>query len=217
MDQFDNCCHHHLCTSGPNHTRIVPAAYQSLDTVQALHQTVVSLRQTLEKANLEIKSLKNRIAIKEYIDKGKKYHSQLNIDSIRDRLNFGGDENENKNVQKIEDTFNGTHQSTTSLNEENQSDCGGSDRKSKVKKQNKRHSNYRNPITTNEHQYSIVEIGPTETDIELKTLGNSASKKYTQMASKIDVKIRLTSNVQIDENGSGSELTSESSSGKILT
>lgn len=86
MEQIDDCCHQfewihqqrhqHMSPINPVDPHTTTAAYQSLDTVRALHQTVVYLRKALEKAHLEIDSLKNQISVKDDIEEGKKYREQ---------------------------------------------------------------------------------------------------------------------------------------------
>ena len=64
----------------------VSSAFQSLDTVRALHQTVVSLRTALEDAHREIDNLKKQIVIKSDIDDGKIFHSQRQLKELKDRI-----------------------------------------------------------------------------------------------------------------------------------
>lgn len=75
-------------------------------------------------------------------------------------------------------------------------------------------------ITTHESQHKLVQH-PIKTDIKIKTPDIHTAeaslvlptRRLPQMASKIDVKIKLTSNFQIDGSESSSETTGDSNSG----
>lgn len=89
----------------------VSTAFQSLDTVRALHQTVVSLRTALEDAHKEIDNLKKQILIQTDIDDGKLFrliHEPANIDNSN---------SEEQVVQQINQQQNSVENIITELSE----------------------------------------------------------------------------------------------------
>lgn len=254
MEQIDNCCHRferlnqqrhqQMSTIIPVDPHISTVAYQSLDTVRALHQTVVYLRKALEKAHREIDSLKKQINVKDDIDLGKKYREQevkkhlddifLNIDlsEVNDNRNDKNDDiklqaqsirnakiDSKNNETKAFDEHSAHHQSTESLN----SNPSASSRKTTTAKHT--HStehHFQHSLKAHEIHLNHQLIGhPIHTNFKEKQTNSCMADTSTtlsnqglpQMASKIDVKIKLTSNFQIDGNDTSSETTGDSVSG----
>lgn len=270
MEQIDDCCHRferlrhqrhqqHMCTIRQNDHHIPTVAIQSLDTVRALHQTVVSLRNALEEAHREIDSLKKQITVKDDIEEGKKFRDQqitksneslsnlpLNIDlstvndddddhdddnrTLFDRTQSGQTQSNrststvlNSNENKASDVPI-THRSNKSLNL-NEQPAVSSSRQSATTKQSQSSEHFEHHITTHDTQHKQIVVHPIKTDIKIKspktpTTSTSLTllphKWLPQMASKIDVKIKLTSNFKIDGSESSSETTGDSNSGKWL-
>lgn len=266
MEQIDDCCHRferlrhqrhqHVCNIRQNdnrHHHIPTVAIQSLDTVRALHQTVVSLRKALEDANREIDSLKKQITVKDNIEEGKKFRDQqltisneslsnlpLTIDlSTVDDDNDNRDDHDDRNSDKqtrqkqsnrSTSTVHSsdenkaasvplTHHSSKSLNLNDQPDL--SSRQTVTSKHSSEH--FEQHDTTDENQHRHLVVHPIKTDIKIKSPETQTTKtsltlfphkRLPQMASKIDVKIKLTSNFKIDGSESGSETTGDSNSGK---
>lgn len=245
MEQIDDCCHRferlrqqrhhhhqHMCTIQQNDPHIPTVAFQSLDTVRALHQTVVSLRKALEEANREIDTLKKQINVHDDIEEGKKYRdlelSQENLlnidlttidqqdqnDQYTNQINSETyrcapiilNENDNKSIDLSQ-----SHRSTKSLNESSR----------KIIKQSSEH--FEHHVKTQDIQHKQLTGLPIKADIYIKksdihrtdTSIQSTNQRTPQMASKIDVKIKLTSNFQIDGSESSSETTG-SNSGKLF-
>lgn len=260
MEQIDGCCHRferlrqkrhqHMCTIQPNDPHIQTVAFQSLDTVRALHQTVVSLRKALEEANREIDSLKKQITVKDDIEEGKKYREQESTESNEELANFPltidlstiTDTNDrqhpnpdvtkpqaqtnrssstilNNNENRTPDYVPLTHRSTKSLNSNEQP--FSSSRKTTTKKQSRSTEHFEHHIITHDTQHKQLVVHPIKTDIKIKTPDIQTAetsialpnRRLPQMASKIDVKIKLTSNFKIDGSDSSSEATGDSNSG----
>lgn len=201
MEQLDDCCHRHQCTSIQKESYVPTSSFKSLDTVRALHQTVVALRQALENANREISTLKKQIIVKDDIEEGKKYRSA----SIEIPPSSRGDKNQSdKSIKVIDDDNDTLHHSPTSINNENRSDF----------RESAHNIQFHENIPNNHKHHFTKEVRPIETDIEIKATEKASGSKCLQMASRIDVKIKLVSNVQIDDIESSSEATGDSNSGR---
>lgn len=268
MEQIDDCCHRferlrqqrhqHMCTIQPTDDPHIPTvAFQSLDTVRALHQTVVSLRKALENANREIDTLKKQITVKDDIEEGKKYREQdlaesnehlanlpLNIDLSNlndsdddqkhfDPTTFRVQSNRNTSIgsqtneTKASDVPS-THRSTKFVNiNEQPPQSSSSSRKATTSttKRSQSTEHFEHQTTTHEIHHNQLIVHPIKTDFKGKTpdiqTANATitlpNQRLPQMASKIDVKIKLTSNFQIDNNDTSSETTGDSHSGILFT
>lgn len=260
MEQIDDCCHRferlrqqrhhqHMCTIRQSDPHVSTVAFQSLDTVRALHQTVVSLRKALEEAHREIDTLKKRITVNEDIEEGKKYREQQQLDTSNENLlnlplnidlgnasvnatdtddqkafdctkqvqsNRSTSTNLNDNENNTTDVPH-THRSTKSLNL-NEAATSSSRKAATITKQSTEH--FEHHVATYDNQQLVL---PIKADIKVrKTDINRAetsvvlpTQRLPQMASKIDVKIKLTSNFKIDGSESSSETTG-SNSGMFL-
>lgn len=271
MEQIDDCCHRferlrqqrhqHMCTIQPTNDPHIPTvAFQSLDTVRALHQTVVSLRNALEDAHREIDTLKKQIIVKDDIEEGKKYREHdlseshenlanfpLNIDlstitdpdthrahdrkhhhtnSTHGQSNRSTSTGLNYNERKASDVPS-THRSTRSLNLNEPPQLTASSRKATNTTKHSRsteHFEQHHISATHDTQHNQSSGHPIKADIKVKTpdiqIADATitlpNRRLPQMASKIDVKIKLTSNFQIDSNDTSSETTGDSHSGTLL-
>lgn len=267
MEQIDDCCHRferlrhqrhqHMCTIRQNDHHIPTVAIQSLDTVRALHQTVVSLRKALEDAHREIDSLKKQITVKDDIEEGKKFRDQQltksneslsNLPLAIDLSTVDGDDNsdddnnqtsldhtQTRHTQSNRSTTTGlnrnenkstdvplTHRSTKSLNLIDEQAASPS-RQTANSKHSQSSEHFEHHVKTHsESQHKHIVVHPIKTDIKIKSPDTQTAqtsltllphKRLPQMASKIDVKIKLTSNFKIDGSESSSETTG-SNSGK---
>lgn len=266
MEQIDDCCHRferqlrqqrhqHMCTVRQNDQHIPTVAFQSLDTVRALHQTVVSLRKALEEAHREIDTLKKQITVKDDIEEGKKYRKQDQIDESNEHLarstltiNIGDHEDNDDDVQQkpIEHGISSqgptsrstssalnsdrntgpdepplTHRSTKSLNLNDTPSSSGRKLVTTKHSQSSEHFGHHSATHETQHKLRQLIVQPFKTDIKVKTPEIQTAeaslmlpnRRLPQMASKIDVKIKLTSNFQIDGSESSSETTGDSNSG----
>lgn len=239
MEQIDNHCHHqferqrhqpHVC-SIPHDEHISTVALQSLDTVRALHQTVVSLRKALEEAHHEIDTLKKQITINVDIEEGKKYRRQEHIKS-NERLNksetnvaakttiddfnkslinnsdtlqtFRSDSVLHKSQKQSNDSIDKGEHRTSLVNLSEQEATKARNRKAKTSKA----TNAAQQI--HEFHTTKVIVKPSKKDDESSVV----DQRFRQMASKIDVKIKLSSNFKIDgSDDTSSATTADSSSG----
>lgn len=211
---------------------ISTVAFQSLDTVRALHQTVVSLRTALEEAHKEIDNLKKQIVITSDIEEGKKYHKaekhrqpqltsnkNLDIESSTDSKEASTRSSSDKSNQVDNDgqvvpVDRESESSYIAISDEQINDSKEhlefSDKKS-----NKKSSSKTSILIGEHHIYDRVKSKFYFTPREIQVTKNSkeTNKHSAQMASKIDVKVKLTSNIRMD-GGSSSDTTTESNSGK---
>lgn len=239
MEQIDDCCHRferlrqqqqhrhhqHMCTIQQNDQHIPTVAFQSLDTVRALHQTVVSLRKALEDAHREIDTLKKQINVHEDIEEGKKYRdfelSQENLLNI-DLTTIDQDQDDQQPTPTKGETYRCSPTILNLNNENKASDVPQSHRSSLNLNESSRklikHTSEHH--ATHDIQHKLLAGFPIKADIYIKksdlhTAGTSIqlmpNQRPTQMASKIDVKIKLTSNFQIDGSESSSEATGTNS------
>lgn len=182
------------------------SAFQSFDTVRALHQSVLCLRAALENAHKEIDTLKKQISVQTDVKEGKIFRENSSETIIRNKSEDitiperkteceteKTDETIVEKKQKIEDT-----RSSQSL-------------KSKRKTRRDYHKSEQH---TEKYDFSKSTIVP---DIKIITNPNPSTshKGHRQMASKIDVKIKLSSNVNVDSTSSGTADDSNSNSGKF--
>lgn len=234
----------------------VSTAFQSLDTVRALHQTVVSLRTALEDAHKEIDDLKKQILIQTDIDDGKTYRrtqdppNDINIEAapteipisaaenrvppnqldtnntLQEQANQLTDETEQKRISSVHfpaETEDITH-SEKLLHEITINKSAQSVKKSKSKSKSSSRTFKYDLVNQSEPTLS-GDIEETETwreksefrpSIRVISTPKSASeesvagdRKRKQMASKIDVKIRVSSNIQVNEGGSSASTSTD--------
>lgn len=237
MEHIDECYHQYerLHQQQPHHFNHIKqqqsadpnfstVALQSLDTVRALHQTVVHLRTALQKANQEIDSLKKQINVKDTIEEGKKYREQdlvesskhlndllLNID-LSEVINIHDDSTDRINLQTQSNCI-------TDINVENNEKPSTIEKHSAQSTASSRKGDSTNQSHSTQHHFHHSRKAQ---DKQKQTNSNTADTTITrserqlpQMASKIDVKIKLTSNFQIDGNDTSSETTGDSASGNL--
>uniref|UniRef100_A0A1B0EVV8 Uncharacterized protein n=1 Tax=Lutzomyia longipalpis TaxID=7200 RepID=A0A1B0EVV8_LUTLO len=152
--------HEGVCCPVGTSVNFCPAVH-SLDTVRALHQTVVSLRTALDDARREIDKLKRQIHVQTDIEQGKIY-----------RTNQPGQKDEEVKSEK-------------------------SVRITKCTKDNEK-----TPRVTIDPVVSVT-AEPSGGDIH--------EGKIRGMASKIDVKIKVSSNIHVDSSSSSEQNTHRSS------
>lgn len=219
---------------------ISPAAYQSLDTVRALHQTVVSLRTALEAAHREIDTLKRQIVVTSDIRDGKTFFAEDTIRTLTDSGTLAGNEASKTKtndfraecVTRVGNTVVGeehlvdverpekpttttsiaSNADTTSIEDHAAEELN---RTSRTHRKTKLHSG------KSQRFVNVEKVRISEKDTALHKLSvpdiriSTHSKQPKQMASKIDVKIRLSSDIKV--NGSSSETGSDTNSGRCCT
>lgn len=257
MDQIDDCCHQferlnqqrhqHMPAIIPTDPHITSAVYQSLDTVRALHQTVVCLREALDKAHREIDSLKKQITVKDDIEEGKKYREQefITTNNYQDdflleinNIEISDNRNDSKDIKlqaesirsneidlksEKSETFDknsAQHQSNESVNsypssEKSTESCRKATATTHTQSTDHyfQHSLKAHDIQLTDHSIQTNLKEKQGNNFTVATSTTLSDRRLPQMASKIDVKIKLTSNFQIDGNDTSSETTGDSVSG----
>lgn len=191
---------------------ISSVALQSLDTVRSLHQTVVSLRTALEDARREIETLKKQIVITNDIEEGKKYREQI-VNDVPIELATNLNADQSSNQSQSEDSENGED------DESNATEI-------KENKEHEQHSKQtRKQITSTATRIFIDDhrIRNSEKTKVILPINTTEQQHYSartpRMASKIDVKIKLSSNIKLDScndsssNCSDATTSAESTSG----
>lgn len=204
MDHNIHCSTRELCPLEHAST-----AFQSFDTVRALHQSVLCLRAALENAHKEIDTLKKQISVQKDIKEGKLF---------REKLEESGAEpkppkpEENIIPVELKGSEKETHDEKI-VNEELKTDDNTANQSLKTKRKIRK-DHYRSERRTEKYDLSKSTFVP---DIRIVTNPNpsTSNKSRKQMASKIDVKIKLSSNVNVDSTSSGTADDSNSNSGKL--
>ncbi|XP_055538622.1 uncharacterized protein LOC129726061 [Wyeomyia smithii] len=160
------------------------------DTIRALHETIVSLRTALEESRQDNDRLRKQISVRSIVDEGKSYLQQQQEETIEDNPNFSIIESDEKEIPekkpkklkkkykvRIPEDRSETEDRTTSDQEET-----------------------RKKPSTKDARQQKVSIVP-----DIQIVSHPASSHST-MASRIDVKIKVSSNINVD--GSSSEADS---------
>lgn len=198
MDHNIHCSTRELCPLEHAST-----AFQSFDTVRALHQSVLCLRASLENAHKEIDNLKKQISVQTDIKEGKIFRENLDEVLVKSKSEGNPIPDEKKESES-------SHKSNEIENEQKIEDQRA-DQTLKAKRKTRR-DYHKSEKRTEKYDFSKSTFVP---DIRIVTNPNpSASNKgRKQMASKIDVKIKLSSNVNVDSTSSGTADDSNSNSG----
>lgn len=210
----------HTCSTGHNihHTHSPSVVDQPpLDTVHTLHQTIVHLRNALDAANHEIGTLKKQITINDDIELGKQYRDEAHRPHHQHyRLHHHHCTDQSTICDQIDDSaIQSEEQSNIPQNhikpiDEHKvaaSDLLGSQRFDGAKQ----------PLSSENHEESSHSGRTHETKSKTTVIDSSdtVSARY-KMASKIDVKIKLTSNFQVDGNESSTDVTTDTTSGEMI-
>lgn len=181
-------------------------ALRSIDTVRALHQTVVSLRTALNESRLEIEKLKKQIIVNNEIQDARPcHHPETSTPAIDYKLL--GDKItqlekiyqkvhpkvEGKEVTFTDDTLptDGHEEALKKLDPDSKSDAKEASTSSLVPNISISTQNLNDQTTT----YSATSGGTSN-----------------QMASRIDVKIKVSSNINVDNNDTSTETSERSDS-----
>lgn len=171
-------------------------ALQSIDTVRALHQTVVSLRSALDESRQEIEKLKKQIIINNEIQEARPcHHPDIASQSI-DYKTLG------EKVSELEKIYYKTYprNEAKEVTFTDEAPTSGADvKKTDAKSDAKRTS-----------QFSLVPNISVSTQNLNDTTTHTATG--TSMASRIDVKIKVSSNINVENNDSSSGTSERSDS-----
>lgn len=178
-------------------------AVRSIDTVRALHQTVVSLRSALDESRQEIEKLKKQIIVNSEIQDARPcVHPGIVSQSI-DYKTLGD------KVSELEKIYYKSHPKPIEEATNESSTCNAKEEvvKDVVPKPNsdaKRASNF-----SLVPHISISTQNINDTSTHATGGGGSANN---QMASRIDVRIKVSSNINVENNDSSTGTSERSSS-----
>lgn len=213
--------HHHAVELLCPHEHI-SSAFQSLDTVRALHHTVITLRAALEDAHREIDNLKKNISIQTVIDDGKVYRQQ-NISEEATTGTQTVDHHRKSTDQEppIPPAVSVEEPKLISLPSDNKpkSQEKESTDQSPRKKSTKK-STYKGKYEiggggeSSSHRSILPEIRISSGRGDSGAVGDEGAATSTkhqshhkQMASKIDVKIKVSSNIKVEAPNSSTDAT----------
>lgn len=163
-------------------------ALRSIDTVRALHQTVVSLRSALDESKREIEKLKKQIIVNSEIQDGRQCpHLSNNPNTTVDYQTLGD------KVSELERIYFKAHPSSQEEAKEEET---------LLKNDAKKSSSITNLSIVPNITVSTQNLATNETTSA--TSGN--------MASRIDVKIKVSSNINVESNDTTSEHSDSPSS-----
>lgn len=162
-------------------------ALRSIDTVRALHQTVVSLRSALDESKREIEKLKKQIIVNNEIQDGRQcphpdYHSAVDYQTLGDK------------VSELERIYFKAHPHIDDDDKEKED-------KQEIKQTLSKNDAKKSSSITN------LSLVPNITVSELATSGSN-------MASRIDVKIKVSSTINVESNDTTSEHSDSPSESK---
>lgn len=214
------CTGHNTDRSHTSATSVVTV--QPLDSVHALHQTIVHLRDALDAANHEIGTLKKQITINDDIELGKQYrvqqrqepchhHSNQSIDTAASPIESSDRQPRVVQVQR-KPSSSATYTITTTTiqstaNDNNEQAHSTNDPHDERQSLNRdKHKTHKSSVRTSDSR------GGEPSGVE--STETVSSKQSHKMASKIDVKIKLTSNFQVDGSESSTEATTDTASGE---
>lgn len=198
------------------------SAFQSFDTVRALHQSVLCLRAALENAHKEIDTLKKQISVQSDVKEGKIFRENLGVqtdtaegkifrENLNDNLSKSKKSEENTITERKEQVE--TQKTDEAIVEDEQKTEDTKPDHSLRAKRKTRRDYHKSEKRTEQYDFSKSTFVP---DIRIVTNPSSSNKSRKQMASKIDVKIKLSSNVNVDSTSSGTAEDSNSNSGESL-
>lgn len=175
-------------------------AVKSIDTVRALHQTVVSLRSALDESRQEIEKLKKQIVVNHEIQNAK--HLAHITESSSQHQQAANYRTLGEKVSELEKFYNENKfcASTTDDYADQQAESSIVEERTTAthSKSTKIESSFKN------EQGQTISVVP---DIKISThpSGNSTGGS---MASRIDVKIKVSSNINVDSNNEADEVDS---------
>ena len=180
-------------------------ALRSIDTVRALHQTVVSLRSALDESRLEIEKLKKQIIVNNEIQDARPCHHSETASQSIDYKTLGD------KVSQLEKIYYKAHSKGEEKEVTFTDDTTPADghEAAVIKDGQKAKSDAKRTST-----FSLVP------DINISTQNLNDTSKYSatsggtssQMASRIDVKIKVSSNINVDNNDTSTETSERSDS-----
>lgn len=175
-------------------------ALRSIDTVRALHQTVVSLRGALDESRQEIEKLKRQIIINNEIQEARPCHHPEIVSQSIDYKTLG------EKVSELEKIYYKTHPKEVTFTDE--ATTSGDVHDEAVKKIETKSDAKKASTFSLVPNISISTQNLNDSSIHSATGGGSNN----QMASRIDVKIKVSSNINVDNNDTSTETSERSDS-----
>lgn len=206
MDQSEPSCEHRVFYPHYNDHRYC-TALRSIDTVRSLHQTVVSLRSALDESRQEIEKLRKQIIINNEIQDARPcQHPEAAIQSI-DFKTLGD------KVSELEKIYYKTHPKGDAGKEVTFAD-EEVEQNSKINEEQAKKSNEEQAKKTkSDAKYALVpNISISTQNLNENHSATGGGSANNQMASRIDVKIKVSSNINVsDGNDSSTEASTERS------
>lgn len=173
-------------------------AVRSIDTVKALHQTVVSLRTALDESRQEIDKLKKQITVNSEIHDAK--HQQHLLDETTDQtaqnINF---QTLSDKVSELEKLYQDNKSKATSIADDEETSTRKSTedlKQSTVRKSTKIESSVKNDTT---QKFSLNPEITFSANPSTSSATGANNNWNSTMASRIDVKIKVSSNINVDD------------------
>lgn len=191
-------------------------AIRSIDTVRALHQTVVSLRTALDESRQEIEKLKKQILVTNEIQDARQCTHPVNFNNQQIDYKALGDK-----VSELEKIYYKAHPKEAisaaqgdahSLVDDNKAESSSSNNEEQSQHKTKKDkSDVKRTISlVPDITISTQNLNDSNITSSNATGGNTNNN---QMASRIDVKIKVSSNINVsDNNDTSTDVSSEVSS-----
>lgn len=186
-------------------------AIRSIDTVRSLHQTVVSLRTALDESRQEIEKLKKQILINSEIQDARQCNHPINLSQQIDYKALGEKVSELEKIyykahpkghSSQEDLTAPTKVDSELLSDENKATTSA-ESLNKVRKGD----GYKKTISL------VPDITISTQNLNDSNISATGGNTNNQMASRIDVKIKVSSNINVsDNNDTSTDASSEASS-----
>lgn len=158
-------------------------AIRSIDTVRALHQTVISLRSALDDSRQEIEKLKKQILISNEIQDARQcHHPEITRQHQIDYKTL------DEKVTALERIYHKAH--PQQIDTKNERLKGDEAKETKVKSDGKTTISLVPDITISTNDSSVIATGANN---------NINNQNNNQMASRIDVKIKVSSNINVSD------------------
>ena len=188
-------------------------AIRSIDTVRALHQTVVSLRTALDESRQEIEKLKKQILINSEIQDARQCNHPISLSQQIDYKALG------EKVSELEKIYYKAHPISHSSQEDlaprRSTERGDSELLSDENKATTSESLHK--VRKGDGFKKTISLVPDITistqNLNESNISATGGNTNNQMASRIDVKIKVSSNINVsDNNDTSTDASSEVSS-----
>lgn len=177
-------------------------ALRSIDTVRALHQTVVSLRTALDESRQEIEKLRKQISINTEIQDARQCQHPPPAVDANQQIDYKALGEKVSELEKIYYKAHPKVDSQSSSYAKQQPQTSASVLQSDEIRKDKKNVSIVPDIKISTQNLSDSNISAT---------GVSGNSNNQQMASRIDVKIKVSSNINVGDNDTSTECSESSS------